>query len=193
MTGLAAGGQFIASNDLHIFMAMGQEMAQSGQFMQTEAFTWTAQGTPFVHGPWGFSLLSWWIYDLTGLVGLRLFTGFLAGLTVALLGRAAILKGADTRAAAFSCLFAFVLLFQNLAVRAQTWAYPLLALLIWWIAKERTAKSSGWIGVAIGWHSAINAVTVWLHQHQGVAASEIALAVFTVIATGMWWTWRKDP
>jgi hypothetical protein len=169
MTGLAAGGQFIASNDLHIFMAMGQEMAQSGQFMQTEAFTWTAQGTPFVHGPWGFSLLSWWIYDLTGLVGLRLFTGFLAGLTVALLGRAAILKGADTRAAAFSCLFAFVLLFQNLAVRAQTWAYPLLALLIWWIAKERTAKSSGWIGVAIG--------CVWANLHGSFPAALVLLGI----------------
>jgi uncharacterized membrane protein YhfC len=61
------------------------------------------------------------------------------------------------------------------------------------ILRAITHKQWGWIVVAISWHTAINAVAVWLHQHQGVAASETALAVFTIIAAGMWWTWRKDP
>jgi hypothetical protein len=169
MTVLAAGGQFIATNDLHIFMSMGQAMAQSGQFMETESFTWTAQGTPFVHGPWGFSVLSWWIHDLAGLVGLRWFNGLLAGLSVALLGRAAVLRGADTRAAAFSCLFACVLLFQNLAVRAQTWAYPLFALLIWWISRERGRKSNWLMGVAIG--------CAWANLHGSFPAALVFLGL----------------
>ncbi len=180
MTVLAGGGQFIATNDLHIFMSMGQEMAQSGQFMETESFTWTAQGTPFVHGPWGFSLLSWRIYDLVGLVGLRCFNGFLAGLSVALLGRAAVLRGADTRAAAFSCLFAFVLLFQNLSVRAQTWAYPLFALLIWWIARERGRKSNWLMGVAIG--------CVWANLHGSFPA---ALVLLGLSGIGKAWSERN--
>jgi hypothetical protein len=177
MAFLAAGGQFIATNDLHIFMAMGQEMAQSGQFMERDSFTWTAQGTPFIHGPWGFSLLSWWIYDCAGLFGLRLFNGLLAALTVALLGRAAVLRGADTRAAAFCCLFAFTLLFQNLAVRAQTWVYPLFAVLIWWVSVRRPPKAHWLVGVLVG--------CLWANMHGSFPAGLVFLAL---TGAGLVWT-----
>jgi hypothetical protein len=41
MTVLAAGGQFIATNDLHIFMSMGQAMAQAEHlFRPAERFYW---------------------------------------------------------------------------------------------------------------------------------------------------------
>ena len=177
MAFLAAGGQFIATNDLHIFMAMGQDMAQSGQFMEIESFTWTAKGAPFIHGPWGFSLLSWWIYDCAGLFGLRAFNGLMAAFTVALLGRAAILRGADTRAAAFSCLFVFMLLFQNLAVRAQTWAYPLFALLIWWGSIRRPPKADWIMGVIIG--------CLWANIHGSFPAALVFLAL-----TGAGHVWK---
>jgi len=180
ITLLAAGGQFIASNDLHIFMLMGQSMEETGVFMDVEQFTWTAQGTEFLHGPWGFSVLSWKIYSLAGLVGLRLFNGLLAALTVTLIGRAAVLRGADYRAAAFSCLFCFAMLFQNLSIRAQTWVYPLFAALIWWLARPRPTRWSVPFALSLG--------CIWANLHGSFPA---ALVLIGLVGLGQAWQDRS--
>ena len=49
----------VTTNDLHIYLAMGRWMAEQGQLLEHEVFTWTAAGTPFVNGTWGFSVLAW--------------------------------------------------------------------------------------------------------------------------------------
>ncbi len=45
----------------------------------------------------------------------------------------------------------------------------------------------GWIAGAIAWHTAINAIAVWLHQHHGILAAEGALTAMTVAAAALWW------
>ena len=55
-----------------------------------------------------------------------------------------------------------------------------------------TRRQWGWVFAAIGWHTLINAIAVWLHQHHGVAASEAALTVFTGVAAWLWWHWRTQ-
>lgn len=55
-----------------------------------------------------------------------------------------------------------------------------------------TSRKWGWIGLAIGWHTMINAVAVWLAKHHGALAAEASLAVFTALAAWLWWRWRSD-
>ncbi len=48
-----------------------------------------------------------------------------------------------------------------------------------------------WLAAAIAWHTVVNAVAVWLHQHYGVLAAEGALALLTVAAGYGWWMTRS--
>ena len=95
-------------------MAMGRWMAENGAILQEERFTWTARGSEFVHGPWGFSWLSWTLHKHTGLFGLRLFNGLCATGALLLLHQAAKNRQARPKAIAFAMFFAAAMLIQNL-------------------------------------------------------------------------------
>ncbi|MEC7240777.1 MAG: hypothetical protein VXW32_06030 [Myxococcota bacterium] len=164
---LGAGGQAIPTNDLHIFLAMGQTMAETGQLLEQETFTWTAPGAEFLHGPWGFSWLSWHVYDAVGLIGLRWINGLAAASTVWIVGRTARLRGADPRAAAFGCFFAAGLMIQNLTVRSQTWVFPLFAGLLWCLAKPRRLRLSLPFVVITG--------CLWTNLHGSFPAGLVAI------------------
>lgn len=147
---LLSAARPVSTNDLHIYLAMGRWMAEQGQLMEVEAFTWTIPGTPFVNGTWGFSALSWQLHEAFGLRGLQLLNGALVGLAVWLSARSALLLGADRRAAAIGALYAFALLFQNTTVRGQTFVFPLFAAMLWWSMRARSPAGSLLVGVLGG-------------------------------------------
>ena len=66
----------VTTNDLHIYLSMGRWMAEHGQLLEHESFTWTAPGVPFLNGTWGFSVAAYALHQAIGLDGLRLFNGF---------------------------------------------------------------------------------------------------------------------
>ena len=179
---LAAGGLPIQSNDLYVFLAMGESMAQSGQIMEIDSFTWTESGTPFVNGAWGFSYLSWLLYEHIGLAGLRIFTGLTVAGSLALLARAAILRGADVRSTAYASLFACLLLIQNVGVRAQSWVYPLFATLVWWRATQRHPLLSVLVAIGLG--------CAWANLHGSFV---VAYAVLGISACQHWISDRDWP
>jgi len=179
---LAAGGLPIQSNDLHVFLAMGESMAQSGELMEVESFTWTEENKRFINGAWGFSYLSWQLYELFGLAGLRIFTGLTVASSIALLARAAVLRGADVRSTAYASLFTCLLLIQNVGVRAQSWVYPLFATLVWWRARKRHPTLS--IAVALGLGCA------WANLHGSFL---VAYAVLGISACQHWFSNRDWP
>ncbi len=164
---LLSAARPVSTNDLHIYLAMGRWMAEHGQLMEQEVFTWTIPGSDFVNGTWGFSLLSWTLHEVLGLRGLQLLNGALVTLAVWLSARSALLLGADRRAAAIGALYAFALLFQNTTVRGQTFVFPLFAALMWWSVRPRKPLWSLAIGVLAG--------AVWGALHGSFPAGIAAL------------------
>lgn len=149
---LYTGSLPVTTNDLHIYLSMGRWMAEHGMLLENEAFTWTAEGTPFVNGTWGFSLAAFHLHEAIGLDGLRLFNGVAVALSVLFTMRACLSRGVDRRAAALAALVAWALVLQNTVVRGQTWVFPVFAALMWLGARPRhplLALSAGILGGAV--------------------------------------------
>ncbi len=169
---LHTGSLPLTTNDLSIYLAMGRHMASTGALLEQEVFTFTAQGTPFVNGTWGFSLLAWWLFESIGPNGLRLLNGLAVAGAVAGMGLAARARGADPRAAAAASLYAWWLLLQNTIVRSQTWVFPIFAALSWLAARPRPgplALAGGVVGGA-----------AWASLHGSFPAGLVAFGAWAV-------------
>ena len=101
---LHTGSLPVTTNDLSIYLAMGREMAATGALLEQDIHTFTAQGTPFVNGTWGFSVLAWNLHEALGPNGLRLLNGLAVAAAVAAAdnGDAPSLTLAIVNAAAFT-------------------------------------------------------------------------------------------
>ena len=170
----------VATNDLHIFLAMGRWMSGNGEILRSEVFTWTAQGTPFENPTWGFSCLSWALYQGIGLEGLRLFNGATIGLALlAVYGACRSLK-IEPRASALATLYAWLLLLQNLSVRGQTWVFLLLPMAIWLGAQRRHPAVHLIGGLLLG--------ALWSNLHGSFPVALLWLGVWGASAL---WTARE--
>ena len=143
----------VHSNDLHVYLAMGEWMAENGRLLEEEIYSLTAAGESFFYGTWAFSLLAWWLYDLGGLVLLRWVTAFSVAGSCLLLASAARVRGADLRACALAALYIWFLIFQNMAVRGQSWCFVLFAATAYLAAKRRrpALALAGGIGIGACW------------------------------------------
>ena len=164
---LHAASQPVATNDLHIFLAMGRWMKGSGEILRSEVFTWTAQGAPFTNPTWGFSLLSWLLYKGIGVEGLRLVNGGMVALALVAVNGACRALKLQPKACALATLYAWLLLLQNIAVRGQTWVFVLLPLAIWLAARRRHPALHLLGGLALGalWsnlHGSFPVALLWL-------------------------------
>lgn len=157
----------VATNDLHIFLATGRWMADHGEILRTEVFTWSASGVPYDNPTWGFSWASWAVYQGAGLQGIRLVHAALTTLTLALTGLAIRAEGRSHLAAAVGVFWTFALLFGNLAVRGQSWAFPLFpaAILVAAIPGRAGLKLLGGLALGALWsnlHGSFIVGVVWM-------------------------------
>ena len=167
---LHASSQPVSTNDLHIFLAMGRWMSGNGEILRSEVFTWTAQGAPFTNPTWGFSCLSWALYQGIGVEGLRLFNGVMVALALlAVHGSCRALK-LQANACAVATLYAWILLLQNLAVRGQTWVFVLLPLAIYLGVQRRHPAIHLLGGLLIG--------AVWSNLHGSFPVALLWLGVW---------------
>jgi hypothetical protein len=169
---LHTGSLPLTTNDLAIYLAMGREMAQSGSLHQVEEFTFTASGTPFVNGTWGFSVLAWQLFDAFGANGLRLLNGLAVAAAVAGMGLAAQARGVDPRAAAAASLYTWWMLLQNTIVRSQTWVFPIFAALSWLAAARRPP------GIALA--GGVLGGILWANLHGSFPAGLVAFGAWAV-------------
>lgn len=169
---LHTGSLPLTTNDLSIYLAMGREMAATGQLLEQEVHTFTAQGTEFVNGTWGFSWLAWHLHEAIGPNGLRLLNGLAVAAAVAGMGLAARARGADPRAAAAASVYTWWMLLQNTIVRSQTWVFPVFAGLSWLAAKPRPHGVAAVGGVLGG--------AVWANLHGSFPAGLVAFGAWAV-------------
>ena len=176
---LHTGSMPLTTNDLAIYLAMGREMVATGSLLQVDIHTFTASGTPFVNGTWGFSVLAWWLHEHLGPNGLRLLNGLAVAGAVAGMGLAARARGADPRAAAAASVYVWWMLLQNTVVRSQTWVFPIFAGLSWLAARPRHPALALVGGVVGG--------TLWANLHGSFPAG---LAAFGAWSLGQAWDAR---
>ena len=166
---LYTGSLPVTTNDLHIYLSMGRWMVEHGALLEHEVFTWTAGGTPFVNGTWGFSLLSYLLHEAVGLYGLRLLNGVAVALAVLFVIRACLARGIDRRAAAVAGFVAWALVLQNTVVRGQTWVFPIFAGLVWLAARPRHPALALFAGVLGG--------ALWAPLHGSFGAGVVFFAL----------------
>ncbi len=169
---LHTGSLPLTTNDLHIYLAMGREMATTGGVLEQDVHTFTAQGVPFVNGTWGFSRLAHALHEALGPNGLRLLNGLMVAAAVAGMGLAAQARGADPRAAAAASVYAWWMLLQNTIVRSQTWVFAAFAGLSWLAAKPRPAWAAVGGGVLGG--------AIWANLHGSFPAGLVAFGAWAV-------------
>jgi len=142
-----------STNDLSIYIAMGRWMLENGALYEVDTFTYTLEGTRFVNGTWGFSLLMGVLHTAVGYEGIRLLNGlWVAGLCW-LVSHVCSRAGADPRAGAFAALYTFVMLLQNVSPRGQTLVFGAFIGLVWLLAKPRSARDAflGALALSIPW------------------------------------------
>ena len=169
---LHTGSLPVTTNDLYIYLAMGREMAASGALLEEEVFTWTAQGTEFVNGTWGFSVVAHALHELGGPNLLRFLNGLVVAATVAAIGLAARSRGADPRAAAAAAVYAWWMLLQNTILRSQTWVFLVFAALSWLAARPRKPAVALLGGLVGG--------CVWANLHGSFPAGLVAFGAWAV-------------
>ena len=146
---LLVGARPLATNDLSTWIALGHRMLAKGNLADTEIFTCTLHGQTFLHGTWGFSLLSALAFDAVGYDGIRIGTGWVLAATCAIIW--ALVRREGARAVAVTSLLTFLLLLQNSAPRAQTLSFLLFMLFTALIVLSSSWQASLVGGLVLGW------------------------------------------
>ncbi len=210
---LHAGSQAVHSNDLHIYLAQGRWMVAHRALLERDVFTWTAAGTPYINATWGWCLLSWGLHALGGLEALRLAKALAVTGALGLIAAAARARGASLWAAAVAAVYAWFLIFQNTAVRGQSFAFPIFAGLIALLSRPRppwlTLVGGGAAGLAwsalhgsfpagLAWCAAAAAGDAWAARswRAGRAAAAAGLGLLAGSCAGpygpMIWTYIAE-
>lgn len=74
----------ISDYDTFWHIANGKAMVDSGQIVQKEMFSYTAQGKPFNNHEWLYQLLSYRVYEMLGAPGIVAMKGVLTGIVLLL-------------------------------------------------------------------------------------------------------------
>ena len=115
--------------DLYWHLANGREMLAQRYIVNSEIFSYTRAGTPFVNHEWLAQILLFWIYQLWSGIGLNVFKVVMALLTAAVLYRTCRSVGANSYLASFLTLSTILVCISRFNVRPELFSLLHLALL----------------------------------------------------------------
>ena len=115
--------------DLYWHLANGRAMLAQQQIVNTEIFSYTRAGTPFVNHEWLAQILLFWIYQHWGGFGLNVFKVLMAVLTTAVLYRTCRNVGANPYITSFLTLGGVLVCIARFNVRPELFSLLYLALL----------------------------------------------------------------
>jgi hypothetical protein len=125
----------VLTGDISYQVAAGQLMLERGAVVDTDPFTFTVAGQPWVNQQWGASIAFALVYDAAGWLGLLLMRALLIGLAFGLVFAACRAYGANRIVASLVTMIAFVVAATNLALRSQMFGVlsfaAVLAILAW--------------------------------------------------------------
>ncbi len=125
----------VLTGDISYQVAAGQMMLESGRVLDTDPFTFTVPGEPWINQQWGASIIFAVVYDATGWLGLLLMRAVLIGIAFGLVFSACRAYDANRMVASLVTMAAFVVAATNLALRSQMFGVvsfaAVLAILAW--------------------------------------------------------------
>ncbi len=125
----------VLTGDISYQVRAGQLMFEAGRVIDTDPFTFTVAGEPWVNQQWGASIVFAAVYDLVGWTGLLLMRALLVGSAFALVYAANRATGANRIVSSLVMLGMFVVAATNLALRSQMFGVvgfaAVVALLAW--------------------------------------------------------------
>ena len=115
--------------DLYWHLANGREMVAQRHIVNSEIFSYTRAGTPFVNHEWLAQVVLFWIYQLWGGMGLNIFKVLMTLLTTAVLYRTCRMLTAGPCIASFLTLSAVLVCINRFNARPELFSLVNLALL----------------------------------------------------------------
>jgi hypothetical protein len=186
----------VITGDIAYQVQAGRLMVESGTIVDTDPFTFTVAGEPWVNQQWGASIVFAAVFDAGGWVGLLLLRALLIGLTFGLVFLACRASGAGQVIAALVTLGSFVVAATNLALRSQTFGVLCFAavvailawrrkhpLLLWLIPLAMVAWANTHGSFFVGWAAIGLAALEDLVARTRLAAVTISVGVLSVLVT----------
>ena len=124
---LAALLATLPATDLAYHLRAGAEILDTGRIPETDSWTFTANGLPWVDQQWGAQVLLTLVYRIGGWVGLVVLRAALVGLIFSALLELCRRQGIGLRLASWLTLAAFVVASPALALRPQLLGMALFA------------------------------------------------------------------
>jgi len=115
--------------DLYWHLANGREMLAQRHIVNSEIFSYTHAGMPFVNHEWLAQVVLFWIYQQWGGIGLNVFKVLMAVLTTAVLYRTCRNMGAEPYIASLLTLSTILVCISRFNVRPELFSLLNLALL----------------------------------------------------------------
>jgi hypothetical protein len=147
----------MASPDLAYQIRSGEIMLRTHSLLDTDVFTYTMTGKPWLNQQWAAQLFLGATYRLGGWNATVLMHAALKSLAFAFLFLACRRRGVSTRTAALLSIAGFWVARQNLAMRPQLIAVLLFAVTLWILAGRRTHPRMLWAIPAL--------MVVWVNVH----------------------------
>lgn len=115
--------------DLYWHLANGREMLAQRSIVNSEIFSYTRTGTPFINHEWLAQILLFWIYQLWGGIGLNVFKVAMVLLTATVSYRTCRAFGASAYLTSFLTLSTVLVCISRFNVRPELFSLLNLALL----------------------------------------------------------------
>lgn len=186
----------VFSGDVAYQIRTGQLIFETGSLIDTDPFTFTVAGEPWLNQQWGASVALALGYDTTGWLGLLLLRAVMIGFTFGLVFLACRGSGANSTVASLATLGAFAVAATNLALRSQTFGLLCFAivvailvyrrkhpLLLWLIPLVMLVWANTHGSFFVGWAAIGFAAIDDIAGRSRLAVSTVAVGVLSVLVT----------
>ena len=186
----------VLTEDIAYQIRTGQLIFEAGEIIDTDPFTFTVPGEPWLNQQWGAGVILAAAFDSTGWVGLLLLRALLIGLAFGLVYAACRATAASQIVSSLVTLSMFVVAATNLALRSQMFGVVSFAAVVAILAWRRKHPLLLWLiplimilwanthgSFFVGWAAIGLAALEDLVARSRLALVTIAVGVVSVLAT----------
>jgi len=163
------GGRLINSDgDTARHLRLGEMILQQGHLPDTDTFSFTMAGRPFIAFEWGSEALFALAYRAAGLAGVAVLAGLVLALTYALIARFLIRRGGDPLLAYFVSMAAAVLSAAHWLARPHL--FTMLGVVLLLELLERPRRPPLWLFFVL--------FVIWANLHGGFFFGCVTIGIY---------------
>ena len=166
---LAALLASLSSVDLAYHLRAGDEILSTGAIPRVDAWTFTAEGQPWLDQQWGAQVILEAVSRLGGWTGLAIFRAALVGVVFGCIYLIGLRRGLSTRSASLLALAAFFVAAPALALRPQLLGMALFAVALVLVEDRRRHPARLWAIPLL--------VVIWANVHGSFFLGSLVLGL----------------